>query len=76
MIGGNHETRNHETLNHDVALNCVNRCVVRREKKIQRKSSVAPPDFYGTYDSHKFCEWIGHLDYYFDLYEFSDALRV
>ena len=48
--------------------------VVRRE--VQRKSSVAPLDFYDTYDPHKFYDWIAHLDYYFDLYESSDARRV
>ena len=32
--------------------------------------------FYDTYDSYKFCDWVAHLDYYFDLYQFSDARRV
>jgi len=35
-----------------------------------------PIEFYGRYDPHKFCDWIAHLDYYIDLYEFSDASRV
>ena len=35
-----------------------------------------PPDFYGTYDSRKFCDWLAHMDYYFDLYEFFNARRV
>jgi len=26
------------------------------------KSSVATLDFYDTYDSRKFCDWIVHLD--------------
>jgi len=35
-----------------------------------------PFDFYDMYDPHKFCDWIAHLGYYFDLYEFFDARKV
>jgi len=42
--------------------------VVRREKSPTRKR-------YGTYDPLKFCDWITHLDYYFDLYKFFDERR-
>jgi len=52
--------------------NYYDRGVVRREE-VQRKSSVAPPNFYSTYDPRKFCNWIAYPDYYFDLY---DARRV
>ena len=70
MINMSHKTQNHITLER----NYYYWRVVRRE--VQRKSSVAPPDFYGMYDPRKFCDWIAHVDYYFDLYEFSYARRV
>ena len=60
---------------HTKERNHYDRRIVRREK-IQRDSSVAPLDFYDTYDLREFCDWIAYLDYYFDLYELSEARRV
>jgi len=65
-----------ETQNHNVALesNYYDKHVVMRDK-VQWKCSVAPLDFYGIYDPCKFCDWISHLVYYFDLYELSDRVE-
>ena len=60
---------------HTKERNHYDRRVVRREK-VQRDSSVVPLDFYDTYDLREFCDWIAYLDYYFDLYELSEARRV
>ena len=64
-----------ESKHHNREHNYYDWRVIRRDE-VQRKSNVAPIDFYGTYDPHKFCDWIAHLDCYFDLYELSDASRV
>jgi len=65
------ETRNHIALE----SNYYDWRAIRRDK-VQQKCNIVPIKFYGTYDPRKFCDWIAHLDYYIDLYEFSDASRV
>lgn len=42
----------------------------------RRKVKVEPPNFYGTHDPHDFCDWIGIMHYFSDLYEFFDERRV
>ena len=59
-------------MKHTREHNNYDRPVVRGEK-VQRESMVATPNFDGIYDPREFCDWIAHLDYYFDFYEFSDA---
>ena len=67
-------SRNTES-HHNKERNYYDNRVVRSVTN-QRESSIVPPNFHGTYDPYKFCDWIAHLDYYFDLYEFFDASRV
>jgi len=49
-------------------------CFVRREE-VQQKSSAMPLDFYNTCNPREFCDWIVHLNYYFDLYELLKRLE-
>ena len=37
---------------------------------------LAPLDFYSTYDRRKFSDWITRMNYYFNLYELSDARNI
>ena len=69
MIGVSHEIQNH-----NVALEGI---IIMIGVQLGEKSNEkAVSDFYGMYNPRKFCDWIAHLDYYFDLYEFSYARRV
>lgn len=34
---------------------------------------IEPPEIYSTHDPYDFCNSIATMDYYFDLYDFSDA---
>ena len=56
------ESQNTESQARTKEHNHYDKRVVRREK-VQQESNVMPLDFYGTYDSRKFCDWIAHLDY-------------
>ena len=69
------KSRNTDSQHHTRERNYYDWRVIRRDE-VQQKSSVAPIDFYGTYDPRKFCEWIAHLNYYFDLYELSEMRKV
>jgi len=40
------------------------------------KKQCSASRFYDTYVPRKICDCITHMDYHFDLYEFSDARRV
>ena len=71
MIGMRYEIRIH-----NIALEGVTIMIIVLLREVQRKSNVALLDFCATYDRYKFCDWIAHLIYYFDLYELSDACRV
>ena len=66
----------HETQNHNITLESV---IIMIDMLLGEGSNVKAVYAFKLFMvrmTRKLCDWIAHLDYYFDLYEFSDACRV